>query len=64
MRTHYQEFVRLEINGVWYRVSDYEPFRHHARLTFQGPTASTPFDAWLPTGVMPANVADNNNNGW
>ena len=29
---NFQEFVRLQIGGKWYRVSDYCPWRHHYKL--------------------------------
>lgn len=32
IRRHFLEFVRVELGGVWYRASDFLPWRQHVRL--------------------------------
>jgi hypothetical protein len=58
MRIHYQEFLRLEIRGVWYRVSDYYDFRHQPGLIYE----KRPLLGWVWWNH--ATRADNTNGGW
>jgi parallel beta-helix repeat protein len=68
-RAHFRAFVRLEIDGAWFRVSDYLPWRFHAAL---GKTFSMADDT-NGNGVQDGNeghwennhsVSDATNNGW
>jgi parallel beta-helix repeat protein len=74
VRAHFRAFVRLEITGIWFRVSDYFPWRFHASM---GKVYAPGDDAALMggngNGVQDPSeghwednhsVSDATNNGW
>lgn len=55
-RLHFREFVRLELNGNWYRISDWGLWRVHIALIKQG-------GLWGKE-APPGHIQDNTNDGW